>query len=405
MFFQIPFRNLSRNRRRTLLGMAIIALGTMMSYVVIGYVDFSLANIRDVTVRQYGNFQIASRRLWSDELDGFKYLLAAETVNQVNQILEDAPEVVAYTGQLQMSGLAYIGNKTKILRLIAVKPGNAALDYNDLVIAGQGTGLQPDDRGMALIGKSFAEEINLKPGDRFTVTASTVSGQFNSLPLEVAGLFSLNNAQAESQVVFVPLRFGQDLLNTDKITKIIAKTANIKATDPASNSVQHRLNLLDSDLQVRTWVQLSDFYRQIVNFFDILFGFITAAVFVLVFFMILQVLTLSLLERTREIGTLRAIGTKRGEIFRIFLMESLILGLLGSLAGVLIGQMFGIGFNQLGLGWTPPGAVEDVPIKLSLTPVNAILPVVATTAATLASALYPSVYSARIQIVEALRTR
>ena len=398
---RLPLRNLWRNRRRTLLGVAIIALGTMMSYAVLGYVDFSIENIQATTVDEYGNIQIGSPLLWDDETQDFDYLISPETRQTVNAILDEHADVEAYTAQLSVSGLAYVGEATRVLNMTATEPGNAALDYNDLVV--QGDGLRPGDGGTVLVGEQLAENLGLAPGDAFQVNATTVSGQYNLAPLRVAGVFSLNSSQAETQVAYVPLRFGQQLLNTGGVERIIVRTPTIESTDRVMASIQSALDEAGLDLEARPWYELSDFYGQISTFFNALFGFITLAMFVLVFFMILQVLTLSFLERTREVGTIRAIGTHRKQVFRIFLMESVFLGIVGSVAGIALGLIAGQGFNALGIGWTPPGGTEDVPVRLQLTLGNAWLPALMAVLATIVSSFYPSTHSSKVEIVEALR--
>jgi putative ABC transport system permease protein len=126
---------------------------------------------------------------------------------------------------------------------------------------------------------------------------------------------------------------------------------------------------------------------------------------VLVFFIVLQVLTLSFLERTREVGTIRAIGTKRYQVFLMFFMESVFLGLLGGLIGIVAGWLAGQGFNALGIGWTPPGAIEPVPVRLRLELKNAVWPFLISAMATALSALYPALHSARLNVVEALASK
>lgn len=401
---KIPLRNLFRNRRRTLLSAAIIALGAAMIYAVLGYVDFTMYNIRQGTVRQYGNFQIASPQLWAEKAQGFEYLIPPETVAKIEQILTRQPEILAHTTQLNFSGLALTERKTKVVRAVSLEPANSALDYNDLVLKGRGRGLDPQDRGKVLIGKTLAEEMQLGPGDVFTVTTTTVDGAYNVGPLQVAGVFSLNNAQAESQLVFVPISYGKTLLNTPDVTKVIVKLRDLNDTDRVAAAVQEQLKAAGLEMEVRTWVQLSEFYRQIREFFGMLFGFLTITVSVLVFFIVLQVLTLAFLERTREVGTIRALGTKRTQIFSMFLTEGALLGILGGALGLVVGWLLGTGFNSLGIGWQPPGAVEPVPVRISLAWHNAWLPFVVSVVATLFSAIYPSTHSARLRIVDALRT-
>lgn len=397
----IPLRNLWRNRRRTLLGVAIIALGTMMSFAVLGYVDFSLINIRQSTIDEVGNIQIASPLFWNEETEDYQHLIQPDAQETLTEILEQHEGVTAYTPQLSASGLGYIGNGTRVLNMTATWPGNSAVDVNDLVTRGQG--LEAGDGGAVLIGETLADNLGLAPGDAFQVTASTVSGQYNLSPLRVKGIFSLNNEQAETQVAYVPLSFAQQLLDTGGVEKIILTTPSIEATDPVMADLQRAMDEAGLDLQARPWYEVSDFYGQISTFFNALFGFITLAMLVLVFFMILQVLTLSFLERTREVGTIRAIGTHRKQVLGMFFMESVFLGVLGSLAGIALGLVVGGGFNSLGIGWTPPGAVEPVPVRLELTLANAWLPALLTTLATIISSVYPSMHSARVEIVEALR--
>ena len=398
---QIPLRNLWRNRRRTLLGVAIIALGTTMSFAVLGYVDFSLNDIRQSTIDQVGNVQIASPKLWAEETEDYDYLISADAQQRVADILDAHDGVTAYTSELSLSGLGYIGDGTRPLNLTATRPGNDALDYNDLVVEGEG--LAPGDGGRVLIGQTLADNLGLAPGDGFRITATTTSGQYNLAPLRVKGIFSLNDEQAETQVAYVPLSFGQQLLDTGGVARIIVTTPTIEETDRVLAEIQSALDDAGLNLEARPWDEVSDFYGQISTFFNALFGFITLAMFVLVFFMILQVLTLSFLERTREVGTIRAIGTHRSQVFGMFLAESAFLGLIGSLGGVGLGFVVGGGFNALGIGWTPPGAVDPVPVRLELTLANAWLPALLTTLATLISSVYPSTHSARIRIVEALR--
>ncbi|MCS6936706.1 MAG: FtsX-like permease family protein [Candidatus Bipolaricaulota bacterium] len=399
----IPLRNLTRNRRRTLLSLAIIALGTAMIYAVRGYVDESMLSIRQGTVRQFGNLQIASPLLWAEKTENFGYLISPEDVARIVALLQEIPEVTAHTVQLNLSGLAITERKTKVVRATALEPQNQALDYNDLVV--EGSGLNPDDRAKVLIGRALSEELQLQPGDFFSLTTTTVDGAYNVGPLQVAGIYALNNAVVEGQLVFMPLGYGQILLDTSGVAKVIVTLRSIDDTDRIAQIVQRKLTEAGLEFEVRTWVQLAEFYRQIKGFFDVLFGFLTIAVSVLVFFIVLQVLTLSFLERTREVGTIRAIGTKRYQVFLMFFMESVFLGVLGGLLGIAGGWLIGQGFNALGIGWTPPGAIEPVPVRLRLELGNALGPFLVGVFATLLSALYPAAHSARLNVVEALASK
>ncbi len=401
MWWWIPLRSLWRNRRRTLISLAIIAFGTAISLFVLAFLDNARDQIRDVSVAEYGNLQIASPLLFDDEAEGYEYLLTPDRVELLNALLRNEPSYVASTVQLEFPGLAASGNQTQVVRLRAIEPANGLLDFGEYVV--EGRELRPDDLASALVGRALADLLSLEVGDAITVTLTTVDGAYNASPLVIAGIYGFSSEQVESQVLLVPLRFGQLLLNTNGIDRVIVELDRIEATDAAAARIEAGLADAEPPLEVRTWEDLSPIYQQLSSYFDLLFGFLTLAISVLVFFIILQVLTLAFLERTREIGTLRALGTTRGEVFRLFFSESAWLAVLGSLIGILGGILLSLGFNALGIEWLPPGTVEPSVLGTRVGPLTVLLPFLVSLVATLLSALYPALQAARLRVVDALR--
>jgi len=401
MWLRLPLRSLLRNRRRSTLSIAIIALGTAISLFVLGFFADSTRSIQETTVQEFGTLQIAAKGLWDDTAEGYEYLLSQQDLAQVEAILDQEDAVVSRSPQLSFPGLVASGNATKVVRATALVPGNRTLDVNDLVV--EGRGLESTDAAAVLVGRSFAEQLQIRSGDVITLTVTTVDGAFNASPLEISGIYQFTSSQVESQQIFLPLQFGQLLLNTNGVDRLVVMLDDLDATQPARARIQGSLDLSPSGLEVKTWDELSPFYEQLTGFFSALFGVVTLAVSVLVFFIILQVLTMSFLERTREVGTIRALGTKRGEVFRLFFAESIWLALLGSGTGIAFGLVLGLAFNALGIEWQPPGTVEPVVLGIRLTVQTAWLPFVVSVFATLLSAIFPSIHSARLRVVDALR--
>jgi len=401
VWWWIPLRSLWRNRRRTLISLAIIAFGTAISLFVLAFLDNARDQIRDVSVAEYGNLQIASPLLFDDEAEGYEYLLTPDHVEALTALLRNEPSYVASTVQLEFPGLAASGNQTQVVRLRAIEPENGLLDFGEYVV--EGRELRPDDLASALVGRALADLLSLEVGDAITVTLTTVDGAYNASPFVIAGIYGFSSEQVESQVLLVPLRFGLLLLNTNGIDRVIVELDRIAATDAAAARIEAGLADAELPLEVRTWEELSPIYQQLSSYFDLLFGFLTLAISVLVFFIILQVLTLAFLERTREIGTLRALGTTRGEVFWLFFSESAWLAVLGSLIGILAGILLSLGFNALGIEWLPPGTVEPSVLGTRIGPLTVLLPFLVSLVATLLSALYPALQAARLRVVDALR--
>ncbi len=401
MWLWIPLRSLWRNRRRTLLSLAIIAFGTAISLFVLAFLDNARIQIRDTSVAEYGNLQVASPLLFDDTAEGYEYLLAPDHVATVVDLLGKEPSYVGSTVQLEFPGLVASGERTQVVRVRAIEPENGLLDFSDYVL--EGRGLRGDDLAAVLVGRSLADRLSLETGDALTVTLTTVDGAYNASPLIIEGVYRFSSEQVESQVLLVPLRFGQLLLNTNGVDRVIVGLDRIEATDAAADRIAAGLVDAGLPLEVRTWEELSPIYQQLSSYFDLLFGFLSLAISVLVFFIILQVLTLAFLERTREIGTLRALGTTRGEVFRLFFSESAWLAVLGSAVGILAGILLSLGFNALGIEWLPPGTVEPSVLATRIGPPTVLLPFLVSLVATLLSALYPALQAARLRVVDALR--
>ncbi|MEN6370285.1 MAG: FtsX-like permease family protein, partial [Thermotogota bacterium] len=260
-----------------------------------------------------------------------------------------------------------------------------------------------DDTASVLIGRSLAERLALAPGDAVTLTLTTVDGAYNASPFFVSGVYRFTNESFEGQVVFVPLGYAQRILNTGGVDRVIVSLSRLEATNSARERLQSKFHAASLPYDVRTWDELSPYYRQLSSYFDALFGFLILAVSILVFFIILQVLTLAFLERTREIGTIRALGTTRGQVFRLFLSESAWLAVVGGSAGIVLGLLLGVGFNAVGILWRPPGTVEPVRLGVHLGATTAAIPFLVSVGATLLSALFPSLEAARLRVVNALR--
>lgn len=401
MWLLLPLRNLIRSRRRTGLSAAVIGLGTAVALVVLGFVDESREIIKETTVQQFGNLQLATPQLWEDASGDDDLLLHPETADKARMLLVEEPGVTGVTSELAFSGLIAHRRNSQVVRAVGVEPKNPVLSYDQLVVDGRD--LEPDDRGAVLMGRALADELGISVGTFVNLTATTVDGAFNVLPLEVVGIFTFATAQVESRQVFVPLVGAQTILAVEAVDRLVVALESLALTASAASSVQAAMDEAGLNLEVRTWDELSPFYRQLSGFFDILFGVLIMAVFVLVFFILLQVLTLAFSERIREVGTLRALGTKQGEVLRLLMSEAAWLGLLGGVLGAAAGVVLSLAFNAAGIPWQPPGSLEPVTLGVRLGAVTILVPLAVSSLSTILSALLPAVQAGRVSVVEALR--
>jgi putative ABC transport system permease protein len=158
-------------------------------------------------------------------------------------------------------------------------------------------------------------------------------------------------------------------------------------------------------LAVLDFRTLNPFYVQTIQMFDTIFGFVFILIGAIVLFTVSNTMNTAVVERTVEIGTLRAIGLRRAGIRRIFITEGALIGLCGAVLGVLLALGLSTLVNQMGLTWWPPGNVE--PLPLTITVLGEARMIVGTTVgliviATL-SAWWPAYRAAQLKVVDALR--
>ena len=200
MWLSVPLRSLWRNRRRTLLSIAVVSLGTAVSLVVLGFVENSRGQLQQTTVEEYGNLQIAAPALWSETTDGYEYLISPESVEAVDRLLSQDRSFDGRTLRLQFPGLLANGNRTQVVQAVGLEPGNDVLSPPSIA---EGRDLAPDDAAAVLIGRSLAERLSIAVGDPLIFTLTTASGAYNATPLIVAGIYRFQSEDAELRTIFL----------------------------------------------------------------------------------------------------------------------------------------------------------------------------------------------------------
>ena len=398
--FKIAIRNVFRNKRRTFFSAGIVALGVSILMLMLSFVTGSILSTKIQLAHETGALQIGATSLFENKAKGFEYLIDEPTLQQVTHLLGADPRVAGYTVQLGFGGI--VGNEKGSTLLVSkgVIPGNPVEDYSELMVDGEP--LNEDGTPQIILGRELAKKLGVGPGEWINVATGTVSGAFKAASERVKGTFRYLNPRLEEQSGFVTLAFAQKLLKTKGVERVLVRLDNLDEAAAVADDVEAALRSGGIDLEARTWEELTPFYESIAQFWGVFSAFTTVGVFILAFFSILEVLTMSFLERTREVGTIRAVGTKRFQVFFTFLLEGLMLGVLGGVGGLLFGLLVTLGINASHIGWLPPGAIDPVPFYLQLTPVALAVPFAVAMISTLFGTLYPALKNARRNIVRAL---
>jgi putative ABC transport system permease protein len=158
-------------------------------------------------------------------------------------------------------------------------------------------------------------------------------------------------------------------------------------------------------LAVQDLHTLNPFYVQATQMFDTIFGFVFVLIGAIVLFTVSNTMNTAIVERTVEIGTLRAIGLRRSGIRRLFVTEGALLGVFGALSGVVLAFAVSALVNSLDIPWIPPSTVEPVPLTILVAGETRMIvgTAVGLICIAIISAWWPAYRAADLKVVDALR--
>ena len=214
--------------------------------------------------------------------------------------------------------------------------------------------------------------------------------------------------ELDDAYVGMNLKLAQQLLYGREEHKIVSIEIQLHHTADMTKA-RTRLEVLfkqhSLDLEIHDFKEMQPQYGQIVGFMGAIFSFISVIIGVIVLFTIVNTMSMTVMERTNEIGTARAMGVRRSGIRRQFLIEGWMLGAIGATAGVIVATLIANWFNHLGFTYTPPGQAHPVPLVVLTQGVGGLLFSVwfgLMLMATIA-AFIPATRAARMLVVDALR--
>ena len=409
---RLSLRNLARNRRRTVLSLAIVAAGTAAIILTAGFVRFSFDGLREAMIHGgLGHLEVADAAAVAARpgaLDRAPSAALGETRASWHALrveLEELPHVVAVGANVHLMGIVQTPDGRSASFVGAgVEPARETLmGFADRLREGQQLPLEPPAPGAdrALLATGLAATLGVEPGDRVTLLAQSESGMLDALDVVVAGVVTTGVAELDSRWLKLPLVSAQRLVGSERISSLLIGLDDTRATDTVLAAA--RRVVADRPLAVTPWHDRAPFYSQVRGLYLGIFAFLGTVVGVLVVLAASNTLVMAVLERVREIGSLRAIGTSRGQIAALLLAEAAWLGLFGAVAGGLLG-LVGIGtINALSLRMPPPpGAVDPIDLQLAVVPGAFLGAGALMITVLLLAALLPALRAARLEIIDAL---
>ncbi len=399
---KLAVKNILRSKIRTVLTFLILSFGVgvyiFFACLMAGFDRESIVNVIDF---ETGHFKVRSTAFEEDQpYDKDGYLAGAAAVKDRLRALGF---VTAVTERLMF--LAETDNGVDSLPVVAVGIGpddNTVFDLKKYIKAG---GLEP---GGAIIGKALADDLGLKLGDITYLTFRNQQGMYTSTELLITGLIATANPQVNKGSVFIGLSEAQQLMNTDQVSEIALKTDaffKVKEYGPAIADAVRGL-----DVAVYSWEKLSEDFRALMGTKRKVQNVLVLLIMVIAVVGIVNTMLMSVFEKKREIGTMKALGFTDREVSNLFLVEGTLIGLAGGLIGMLLGTLFNAPFAIYGMDMDAMFGNQDLgmPVMgvirsmwLGQAYINAMI---FTLAASIAASYYPAKKVTKMQAMECLRT-
>lgn len=373
---RLALRNLLRARRRTLLTGGTMALGTAALVLGSGVADGISRQLVSGLVRtQTGHLQVVARAVdfepQNSPFDAYSQERLPGAVELAHTIEKDGAAfgVQRAVPLLYARGTAIAGNRTTLASIIGI---DVAREHELLAATPPVAGVPlPDGDPLAVyVSERMATKLRLQPGDSVSFVVQTPQGAVNSSDGVVCGVFR-KGAPWHENAFYVPLGAAQALLDwpgdATSVRVLLARTSEraLQEAQAALTAIVQKSAppaVAGTRVRVETHRQAGRFFFSIIQANQTALVVLSTFLFLAAAVGVVNSMLMSVHERTREIGTVRALGMRRGVVVRMFVAEGLVLGLLSATAGLLVGGSIvlylgarGIAMDTLTLAWLAGG--------------------------------------------------
>lgn len=403
MNLSLAWRNIWRNKTRSLIIMASVAIGLFAGIFVLALYEGMLhARVRTVIDAEVAHLQIHHRH-FKDDYD------PALVLNDQNRVVDALQEIKsirhsAYRSVTQAMLTTATGSAGVQINGIVPELENPVSGLNKKIIEGEE--LTNKNQNGVLVGKKLTEKMKLKIGSKLVLTFVDRESNITAGAFRVVGIYQTNNSPLDERNVYVHQGTLNTYLNTEGASHEIAI---ILHHDEDVEGVKQQLVARFPDYLVHTWKENSPETDLMVSTINQYSSIIIIIIMIALAFGIINTMLMSVLERTREIGMLSALGMNRIKVFNLILSETILLTLVGVPLGFLISwitidyfstagidissfsgaAMSGFGFSSIMYPEFPGARIPTVMIIVTST--------------ALLSSLFPSLKAIKLQPADALR--
>ena len=403
MIPKIAFRNIFRQKRRTILTALAMIVGFALLSLTIGLSDGAYGNIIAMFTRnRIGHIQV-HRDGYLDKPSLYKTI---DTTSAVGETIQRTVGVEAWTPRVYGAGLGSVGEKSTAVQIIGVDVARetAATRFDQKIVQGSTLGETPAHQ--AVIGKGLAKIVDATVNSEIVIVSQGADGSIANDVYKIVGIAESGDDIKDRVACYLHIEDAQELLVLDgRVHEIVVIVSNIKQVDKITSTIETQLN--DSTLDVAPWqVVAKSFYRAMRT--DQQGDAISRLVIMLIVAIgVFNTVLMSVLERTREYGVLKAVGTKPVQIFWLVVCEVVIIALGSICVGALLGVLLNYLLSIYGITYPQEITYGGMKLKTLYAEVNVrclVIPAFTVMLSATIVSLFPAIKAARITPAQAMRT-
>lgn len=403
MVVLLAWRNIWRNKARSIIIMISIAVGLFAGMAVLSlYKGMMKSRIATVVNAEIGHLQVHDTNFKKDYEPQF-YI---DNSSYVLRVVKSIPEIKTFALRSIANGMLATPTGSAGVKINGVFPDQ---EYNisqlKLKIK-EGKEFNPNKKNEVFVGKKLADKMKLKLGSKLVLTFTDTAQEIVSGAFRIAAIYQSDNAPLDERNVYVKISDLNDLLGIPghyhEIAILLHKDETLKTT-------KEKLEKALPNYQVESWIDISPEMDLMVKTTDQYSYIIIVIIMIALAFGIINTMLMAILERTREIGMMIALGTSKIRVFTLILLETLFLTIAGTPIGIFVGWVVISYFNKRGLDISGMGKdmMSSFGFNTLVYPefpgekLAGILLIVISTA--IVSCLFPAVKALKLKPADALR--
>ncbi|MEO8356063.1 MAG: ABC transporter permease [Chloroflexota bacterium] len=361
LYLRLAWRNIWRHRRRTVI--IVLAMGLSLALMMIydGMIDGFNNAIAGNAVRVLGgNVQVHAAG-YREKVDSNPLLPLIDDLAVVNAALSQ-PDVVAAARRIQTGGLVSNREGAFPLNIIGIDPeaeGPVSLVAEHIV---DGRYVEPTDEDTVLIGKGLADALSIQVGDRITMVGSDIHKQNRQRTMTVIGIYDIGIPSMEKGTAYISLTEAQNLFGLRGQSTEVQITLKKVGTESAAVAA---LSPALPGYEVESWEQTYPELGSAINSKSAVMDIFSVIIVMISGIGILNLLLMAIYERTREIGLLGAMGLKPYQIATTFILEGALIGVVGVIAGIVMGLMANLSLGRVGMDYSQFAGITEYTALIS----------------------------------------